>query len=426
MKMKKMMRFADFIDYIEKINLPFWGFVIEMIVVFAVRDIVEVNTLHYHYDFIMHIHALLYFFYVISFVLMATVIVTGEKIIKVARAFSVGIPFIIPTPIIDRYIFHRTAWYDYPSPQNWADITLSFFQSNPEIVYRGHQIEFLILLSLLFAYILNKTREFPTVKRIIYSFTTTFSIYVGVMWLSTPKLSPIYTWIGTIHEFPIGNPLIIDFPYYVYIFMYSIGTLFFIFMGIIYTERNHLKMALDRIASMKIHNVEFTILALTTALLAFLYIPSQGISISFSGIDGRVNFIILTLVSISSIFVWWIIEFGKRFSRGKEYALSIIPILILIYFVADFRGASYFQAFSLIPLVILYLENTKAIKIIAKVSGIILIYLGLINSRYYPMTKTVQFNPPFFLVLVGILSLALIYFEKAHPKTIGGDAADVQ
>jgi hypothetical protein len=411
----------SFVEKVENIRLPLWGVFIEFFVIFLIRDLIEVHTLNYRYDYIIHLHAIAYFLYVVSFVLLATTLFTGEKIIKVARAFSIGLLFIIPTPLIDKYIFHRTMWYDYPQPYNWTNITLSFFQSNPEVAFRGHQIEFLIIFGLLFLYIFAKSEEIHSAfKRGLFSFAAIFSIYVGVMWLSTPKISPVYEWLYNGVKFTPANPLNIDFPYYVYIFMYVTGALVFLTLAFIHSERKDIIEYFKRIKIAKPSIwklIELSFFTILYAYLLFYYIPSAGVSISFDSMESRVNFILLSLsfISVEILYIFLIYYEHIVFGKSSEYFLVLLMISSFASLVAKPEAAPIFLSLVALSLY-LYIEPSERISMGLKIGGLIFVYVFLLRVTFYPNTK-ISLDPVSFGIM---LSLAvLIVFLKWYLERRG-------
>ncbi len=401
------------VERVENINLPLWGVFVEFFIVFFIRDMIEVHTLNYKYDYIIHIHAIAYFLYVISFILLATVLFTGEKVKKVARAFSIGVLAIIPTPLIDRYIFHRTQWYDYPQPDNWANITLSFFQSNPEIAFRGHQIEFIIIFGLLLIYIYTKLQESSSLRKFLLSFAAVFTIYVGVMWLSTPKLSPVYKWLYEGVVVIPSNPLYVDFPYYIYIFMYVLGSLLFLSVAFIHSERksilDSLKVVLRTRKISFWKTVQFIYFTSLFAFINFYYLPSHGITTSFDSVDGRVNFIILTLTffSFTIEYIFLIYYEDIVFGRAKDYVLSLLIIASFASMVAKPDALPFFLSIVAISLY-LFIDPNEKLNVALKIGGVAMIYVYLIKTAFYPQLLELIMDPIFLSAILVITSVVVL------------------
>jgi len=189
---------SDIVKRVEGKGLPLYIFTAEILLVGAVRIISEVELFNYDYALISYMHAIIYYFYITAFIVLVVKLTTDESIKKIMRAFSWFIPIHLLLPFLDRYVFGRTVGTQYPDANSWAQIALSFFESNPSVAHRGHQVIFLIILSLLFLYIFQKLRDgvgFSAVRATFISFLTVLFIHIGIIALSTPDLWPTYRFL---------------------------------------------------------------------------------------------------------------------------------------------------------------------------------------------------------------------------------------
>ncbi len=194
---------ADAVRRVEGNGIPLWLFISEVLVVGAVRIITEAQMFNYDYSYVSYMHSILYYLYITLFIVFIVKLVTGEAARKIMRAFSWFIPIHLALPYIDKYVFERAVGTQYPDANTWAQVALSFFESNPAIAHRGHQIIFLIVLSLVFIYIFQKLRDgmgIPPLRSIFISFSSVFVVHVGIIALSTPDIWPTYNFLYSFYN----------------------------------------------------------------------------------------------------------------------------------------------------------------------------------------------------------------------------------
>jgi len=215
----------------EGLDVPIWLLLILIISFGSLRGYLEIALLNYspHYIISFLQTSCSYYLMMFMFVFLALKAITGEKTQKIVSALSVAVPVILIPPIVDRFIFNRTMPYEIPSSHTWANMTLSFFQSNPASFYRGHQVEFAIFLALIFFYICVKLHPMKKVQRAALSLGSTFVIYVAIMAISTPEIWPIY-WILYI---PYGSGFTEMYPDIAYNFVYVVLASIFFWLAII-------------------------------------------------------------------------------------------------------------------------------------------------------------------------------------------------
>ncbi len=291
------MNIKSVVSWFENANIPVWAWLIELFVVSGIRFYAEGFYFRYSYDNMVFIHALGYYFFIFTFAFMITKLITNEKSRKIASAFSFFTPVIIITPFVDYYYFGRTAGYPYPSTFNWAQITLSFFQKYPNAPSHGYQIEFGILFFALFIYIYSKLENRRIVEKLILSASTVFTIYVMVLYLSTPDFS----YINNYFMGDIPTPWILlfkDFPYYVWFLRYSsLGIIFLLISAIAGDVRKIFHLLKDSSLLRTIHFV----------MMVFLGFYLIKPNLDWSVIPGRINTITIILASLSSVFGWFFI-----------------------------------------------------------------------------------------------------------------------
>ncbi len=203
---------------VENLSIPLWGFAVMVALFGSIRYYLEIAFFHYeNVTFVIFLHSISYYIMLYFFVLACLKIITNENVYKIISALTISTPIIILPPILDKFVFGRTIGYSYPTLQNWANIALTFFESNPEYMYRGHQIEFALILLLIFVYIYTKLNKMKKAQRIAISSASTFSIYITIFFLSTPQLSIIYNLLYV--PGPYSN-FTRDYPYIVYNFRY--------------------------------------------------------------------------------------------------------------------------------------------------------------------------------------------------------------
>ena len=418
-----------FINKLENLNIPLWACFLEFFLVALARDVIEVNTMHYKYDYIMYFHVIVYFFYIVIFMLMMTVLITKESIKKVSRAFFWGILIIIPMPLIDKYIFHRTQWYGYLQPNNWANITLSFFQSNPEIASRGHQIEFAIIFSLLLLYIFIKTRYKGSYFRsLLFSFSYVFLIYVGVMWLSTPKLSPLYKWIyGNFRYFTIYGKLAIDYPYYVYIFVYVFTSLIFLGVMYFYLAIAHIQknkpLKIKLFDSIKKNAGRLVILSFF--IITIFYILPHGIPLMFNDLYGRANIIIFSVSLLSVLIIIFTATFLKNIISKKlqDHIGALLMIAAIFSLVMGYIAAAYLYIL-IILLFLLLSRYDRHIHLLTEFFVLPIIYISFVNCVFYPeILRHIDYVKLFIIFVINII---VVFFVNVYEskKIYGGDSIE--
>ncbi len=389
------------VEWFESPQIPLWAWMIELFVFAAIRYTIEGKVYHYSYDFIVLFHAIAYYLFIFSFAFMMTKLVTGEKIEKISSAFSFFVPVILVSPFIDHYIFGRTQGYPYPTKSNWSVITLSFFQKYPTIPSHGYQVEFGIYLLLLFIYIYSKLENKRVIQKIILSLSTVFTIYVLILFLSTPDLSPIFNLL----YLPFVQSVVVkDFYYWIYIFRYEVLTLLFFFIiGLVGDYKKLFHLLKDASFLRTLHFIMMY-------FLGFYIIQS---TLEWSIIPGRINIMILIMGLFSSVLGWFFIvginnyydrefDFFTNTARGLPSGYYSPNELLSFSIVSGIMGA-----FILIPLgyfpLIFYL---------------LFIFLGFIYS--YPPLYLKQYGVKTLFIGVGSsLVFAMGYFSPLYSFNTG-------
>ncbi len=291
------MNIKSIVAWFEDANIPVWAWLIELFIASGIRFYAEGFYFHYSYDYLVFIHALGYYFFIFTFAFMMTKLVINEPSRKISSAFAFFTPVIIITPFVDYYLFGRVTGYPYPSKYNWAQITLSFFQMYPHNPSHGYQVEFGILFFALFIYIYSKLKNRKIVEKIILSASTVFTIYVLVLYLSTPDFSYISNYfMGGI---PISWILSFkDFPYWVWFLRYSILGIFFLMISAIAGNARKVFHLLKDVSLLR------TIHFVMMVFLGFYLIKPN---VDWGTIPGRINIITILLAGLSSVFGWFFI-----------------------------------------------------------------------------------------------------------------------
>ena len=178
-----------FINAIEKLKIPVWGFLVLLLLVGSLRYYMEIIFFHYTNITLLKFTAkLTYFVMLYLFTLFSLKLITDEKVAKITPVMAVSLPALLLPPLIDKFVFGRTSGYMAPNVGNWMQIALTFFQSNPTFMYHGHQFEFAVFLSLIGMYIYVKLKGHHLPQRIAIAISGTFTIYMAILALMTPSL----------------------------------------------------------------------------------------------------------------------------------------------------------------------------------------------------------------------------------------------
>ncbi len=182
------------ISKVENMRVPLWLLILIIVAVGSLTGYLEYLFFNYHPASILSFlqTSCSYYIMMFMFVLLSMKVITGEKIEKITSALSVAVPVILLPPIIDRFVFNRSTPYLQPTPQTWANMALSFLQSNPESYYHGHQVAFGILIIMMATYIYAKIKNLSVIQRISIAISSTFTLYIMIMAISTPEIWPIY------------------------------------------------------------------------------------------------------------------------------------------------------------------------------------------------------------------------------------------
>ena len=367
------------VAWFENANIPLWAWLIELFVAGGIRYYMEGFYFRYSYDYVVLIHALGYYFFIFTFAFMMTKLITNESSNKIASAFAFFTPVIIVTPFIDYYIFGRTAGYPYPSKYNWTQITLSFFQKYPNIPSHGYQVEFGILFFGLFIYIYSKLESRRIMEKIILSSSAVFTIYVLVLYLSTPDFSPISNYfMGDIQT----SWLLVfkDFPYWVWFFRYSLLGIAFIGVSALYGDvKKFFHILKDASLLRTMHFV----------MMVFLGFYIVKPNMDWSVIPGRIDLINVVLVTLSSILGWFfIVGINNYYDREIDMLTNLERGLPSGHYEPE-----ELLNFSLVSLVLGFF---------------LLLPFGLMVILFYSI----------FVFLGFIYSYPLLYFKKYGVKTV--------
>ncbi|NPA74998.1 MAG: UbiA family prenyltransferase [Euryarchaeota archaeon] len=207
-----------FITRLENIHVPVWGFLALLLLAGSLRYYFEVVFFHITNITLLKLTShLTYFVMLYLFTLFALKLFTDEKVAKIAPVMTVSLPALVLPPIVDHFIFGRTAPYMMPTTENWARMALTFFQSDPSYMSHGHQVEFAVLMALVAMYIYVKLKGHRLPQRIAFSLSATFTIYMSLFVLMTPSL---WLLIRVFMVSPVPPGFKGDYPYIVYNFSY--------------------------------------------------------------------------------------------------------------------------------------------------------------------------------------------------------------
>ncbi len=308
------MSLKSFVKWFEDANIPLWAWLIELFVVGGVRFYIEGYYFNYSYDERVFIHALGYYYFIFSFGFMMTKIVTNEKVNKISSAFAFFTPTILVPPFIDYYLFGRMEGYPYPTKYNWAQITLSFFQRYPHIPSHGYQVEFGVLFFALFLYIYVKLENKRILEKIVLAASTVFTLYVLVLFLSTPDFSLISNYF--MNSIPSEQLIIFkDFPYVVWFFRYFfLGTIFLMISAAVGNLRKIYHLIGDASIFRTMHFV----------MMYFLGFYLAKPSFDWDIIPGRMNLAVLLLGIFSSILGWFfIVGINNYYDREVDLLTNV-------------------------------------------------------------------------------------------------------
>ncbi len=234
-----------FVKWLESLGIPVWLFLMFIVIFSSIRIYLEMIFFHINkLSILLFTSKLSYFLMTYLFVFLMLKAITDEKMDRISSALSFSVPFLIVPPIVDHFVFSRNVPYTYPTASTWANMALTFFQSNPESMYRGHQIEFAIFIALLVIYIYGKIQA-RRVKKFSLAVSATFFIYIAIFVLATPSIWIIYPFIVP-STTPVGFES--NFSYIAYNFI-AILIGFLSFWSTIILENPHKVMTLLRDAS---------------------------------------------------------------------------------------------------------------------------------------------------------------------------------
>ena len=381
------------VEKFENLRVPLWVLFVEISIMGGLRYWIEGEAYEYTYDFIVFFHAIAYYIFIFSFVLFMTKLITGEKIGKIASAFSLFIPVILIPPIMDHYLLGRTEGYPYPTSSTWFTITFTFFGRYVHTPSPGYQLEFGILLILWSLYIFSKWKFNGFFKRAVLTLVTSIITYLLILILSTPDFSPVVNLIYIQGDFGVITG---DFYYWVLIFRYFLLTSTFFFVIVMIYHRKSLLKFLN---SPLLYG-ELIFMDLIYAIGFLIGASTMDISV----IPGRINQVVLLLGILAIIYGWL---FFKYLEEHRKNIMRQTPLKLSLFF--SVMGLLIMIPFGILPLII-YSSYLISMWIYHNIADKRLIMRSTLFGLATSLIFTAGYTSPRFISYDGINANLIMYF----------------
>ncbi len=395
----RMKTLERLVEKAEGLEVPIWALVFLVIVFSAIRHYLEISFFGYeHVTRLYFLHACSYYLMVFMFIFLALKAITGEKADRIASAISVAVPVILLPPIVDRFIFGRTSGYSYPSPYTWANMAMSFFESDPTYLHRGHQVEFAILLALIFVYILVKMKPLGRVQRIAVALASTFSVYVSIVAISTPRIWPLFDLLSLTGPF---NEFTRDYPYIVYNFIYITFASIFFWLTILVENPQKVKILMRDASPPRI--IHFSL----------MYVLGFFVQLNFLGMEDvyfRGNLLVLLIGILSAASGWaFVVAINNYYDRQVDRITNAYRGIVS----GEYTEINL-MGFSLLAL-ITGAYTALILGIMPLVFYLLFVLLGFLYS--YPKIYLKRYGTKTIIIGLGsALLFAMGYFSPWYPE----------
>jgi 4-hydroxybenzoate polyprenyltransferase len=143
---------------IEDLRVPAWALEAWFLAVISVREVIEQVLFGRPFGLYAYFHHALFFLVALAAGILALALWTRTDIVRTARIVASGYVLVILPPLIDRFVFHRAAGYEYAMPRDFLRRAATVFWSASG-AGKGIFIEAAALIVLAFVYALIKTKS---------------------------------------------------------------------------------------------------------------------------------------------------------------------------------------------------------------------------------------------------------------------------